>query len=106
MDFDFFDVFRICISISPKISQSQVSPESFPGKAFGAFLIDPFNTIKAFCKPRIKVGTEWVTKGQTCEQATMAVGGIARAIFDRLFKWLIVKCNNTLIDPTLKVSQK
>ena len=51
----------------------------------------------------------------------MAVGGIARylvyliykyilyayicrAIFDRLFKWLIVKCNNTLIDPTLKVS--
>ena len=93
-------------SVSAKISQSQVSPESFPGKAFGAFLIDPFNTIKAFCKPRIKVGTEWVTKGQTCEQATMAVGGIARAIFDRLFKWLIVKCNNTLIDPTLKVSQK
>merc|ERR1719461_1696710 len=60
------------------------------------------NLIKAFCKPRIKVGTEWVTKGQTCEQATNAVGGIARAIFDRLFKWLIVKCNDTLIDATLK----
>merc|ERR1719348_1468547 len=58
--------------------------------------------IKAFCKPRIKVGTEWVTKGQTCEQATNAVGGIARAIFVRLFKWLIEKCNDTLIDATLK----
>merc|ERR1719295_823054 len=58
--------------------------------------------IKAFCKPRIKVGTEWVTKGQTCEQATNAVGGIARAIFDRVFKWLIIKCNDTLIDPTMK----
>merc|ERR1719295_1782973 len=58
--------------------------------------------IKAFCKPRIKVGTEWVTKGQTCEQATNAVGGIARAIFDRVFKWLIIKCNDTLIDATLK----
>merc|ERR1719154_463764 len=58
--------------------------------------------IKAFCKPRIKVGTEWVTKGQSCEQATGAVGGIARSIFDRLFKWLIEKCNDTLIDPTLK----
>merc|ERR1711889_31922 len=58
--------------------------------------------VKAFCKPRIKVGTEWVTKGQTCEQATMAVGGIARAIFDRIFKWLIEKCNDTLIDATLK----
>merc|ERR1719154_84360 len=58
--------------------------------------------IKAFCKPRIKVGTEWVTKGQSCEQATGAVGGIARAIFDRVFKWLIEKCNDTLIDATLK----
>merc|ERR1719208_632009 len=58
--------------------------------------------IKVFCKPRIKVGTEWVTKGQTCEQATNAVGGIARAIFDRLFKWLIEKCNDTLIDASLK----
>merc|ERR1712055_755124 len=34
--------------------------------------------------------------------ATNAVGGIARAIFDRIFKWLIEKCNDTLIDPTLK----
>merc|ERR1719326_1304231 len=58
--------------------------------------------IKAFCKPRIKVGTEWVTKGQTCVQATNAVGGIARAIFDRIFKWLIIKCNDTLIDASLK----
>jgi hypothetical protein len=24
--------------------------------------------MKSFCKPKIKVGTEWVTKGQTCEQ--------------------------------------
>merc|ERR1712158_248883 len=60
--------------------------------------------IKAFCKPRIKVGTEWVTKGQTCDQAVGATGGIARAIFDRVFKWLIVKCNNTLLDPTMKKS--
>merc|ERR1712020_594011 len=53
-------------------------------------------------KPKIKVGTEWVTKGQTCEQATNAIGGIARATFDRLFKWLIIKCNDTLIDKSMK----
>merc|ERR1712183_362251 len=63
---------------------------------------DAVQMFKAFCKPRIKVGTEWVTKAQSCEQSTNAVGGIARAIFDRLFKWLIEKCNETLIDPTLK----
>merc|ERR1719204_1378021 len=33
-----------------------------------------------------------------------AVGGIARAIFDRIFKWLIIKCNDTLIDATMKKS--
>merc|ERR1712083_594848 len=30
------------------------------------------------------------------------VGGIARASFDRLFKWLIIKCNDTLIDKSMK----
>jgi len=79
-----------------------VSITSFPGKAASVFGINPAAMIKAFCKPRIKVGTEWVTKGQTCDQAAGAVGGIARAIFDRLFKWLIIKCNDTLIDATLK----
>merc|ERR1719357_242264 len=47
-------------------------------------------------------GIVYETKGQTCEQATMATGGIARAIFDRIFKWLIDKCNDTLIDASLK----
>ena len=79
-------------------------PDTFPGKAAAGCGIDAFLMIKAFCKPRIKVGTEWVTKSQTCEQATGAVGGIARAIYDRVFKWLIEKCNDTLIDPTLKKS--
>ena len=55
-------MYSVSHNILQKVSHSQVSPDSFPGKAFGAFLIDPFNTIKAFCKPRIKVGTEWVSE--------------------------------------------
>ena len=81
-----------------------VGPDTYPGKAAALCGVDGFQMIKAFCKPRIKVGTEWVTKGQTCEQATNAVGGIARGIYDRVFKWLIERCNETLIDPTLKKS--
>merc|ERR1711887_381772 len=81
---------------------SHVGPDTFPGKAAALCGVDAASLLKAFCKPRIKVGTEWVTKAQSCEQATNAVGGIARAIFDRIFKWLIEKCNDTLIDPTLK----
>ena len=37
------------------------------GKAAGAFQIPAAAMIKAFCKPRIKVGTEWVTKGKAPE---------------------------------------
>merc|ERR1719211_607726 len=73
-----------------------------PWKVAILFGVDPVAMIKAFCKPRIKVGTEWVTKGQTCEQAGNATGGVARACFDRLFKWLIEKCNDTLIDHSMK----
>merc|ERR1712226_1450974 len=60
--------------------------------------------IKAFCKPKIKVGTEWVTKAQNVDQALNGVGAIARATFDRVFKWLIEKCNDTLIDKAMKKS--
>merc|ERR1719200_104983 len=80
----------------------EIGPDTYAGKAAASMGVNPAAMIKAFCKPRIKVGTEWVTKGQTCVQATNAVGGIARAIFDRIFKWLIIKCNDTLIDATMK----
>ena len=81
-------------------------PDTQPGtwawRAAALCGVDPAALLKAFCKPRIKVGTEWVTKGQNVDQATNATGGIARAIYDRLFKWLIEKCNETLIDPEMK----
>merc|ERR1711981_1145127 len=82
--------------------QAEPGDLSFPLKVAELFGVDCHAMLKAFCKPKIKVGTEWVTKGQSVEQATNAVGGIARATFDRLFKWLIIKCNDTLIDKTMK----
>merc|ERR1719153_372454 len=74
----------------------------FPEKIATLFGVEKFELFKSFCKPKIKVGTEWVTKGQSCEQATNGVGGIARATFDRIFRWLIIKCNDTLIDKSMK----
>merc|ERR1711988_1445750 len=82
--------------------QAELDDMGFPNKIAELFGTNPLELFKAFCKPKIKVGTEWVTKGQTCAQATNGVGGIARACFDRLFKWLIIKCNETLIDATMK----
>merc|ERR1712209_209024 len=82
--------------------QAEPGELDFPKKIATLFGVDCNAMLKAFCKPKIKVGTEWVTKGQTIEQSVNAVGGIARAIFDRVFKWLIVKCNDTLIDASMK----
>ena len=76
--------------------------EGYPTKVADLVGVNVQELMKAFCKPKIKVGTEWVLKLQSCEQATNAVGGIARATFNLLFKWLIIKCNETLIDPTMK----
>ena len=64
--------------------------------------VDPEAMMKAYCKPKIKVGTEWVTKGQNIEQSTQSVAGIARGLYDRAFKFIVEKCNETLVDPTMK----
>ncbi len=52
--------------------------------------------------PTRQVGSEWVTKGQNVDQATNAVAGIARAVFERQFRYLVDKCNQTLVDPTMR----
>ena len=92
------------VKFKQKGRDDQAEPDdmAFPNKIAELFGVNVDQMLKAFCKPKIKVGTEWVTKGQTCEQAVSAVGGIARAVFDRVFKWLIIKCNDTLIDKTMK----
>ena len=58
--------------------------------------------ITYFCKPKLKVGTEWVQKGSTCAAAASSVSGIARAIYERTFRITVEKCNETLCDPTMK----
>merc|ERR1712109_191493 len=82
--------------------QAEPGDMAYPTKVAAMFGCDVHELLKAFCKPKIKVGAEWVTKQTSCESAQNGVGGIARSCFDRLFKWLIIKCNDTLIDKTMK----
>ncbi|KZS11384.1 Myosin heavy chain [Daphnia magna] len=49
-----------------------------------------------FLKPRIKVGNEFVTQGRNVNQVVYSIGAMAKAIFDRLFKWLVKRVNETL----------
>jgi len=55
-----------------------------------------------FIRPKIKVGTEWVYKGQNADNCLNAIAALARSMYNRLFLWLVDLCNRTLIDPTMK----
>ncbi|CAH2255041.1 jg7220 [Pararge aegeria aegeria] len=58
--------------------------------------VDVQDLYKNLLKPRIKVGNEFVTQGRNKDQVTNSVGALCKGIFDRLFKWLVKKCNETL----------
>merc|ERR1711962_1785453 len=92
------------VHFKQKGRDDQAEPDDleFPKKVAELFGVPCDDFMKAFCKPKIKVGTEWVTKGQSVEQATNGVGAIARSTYNRLFIWLIEMCNKTLLDPTMK----
>ncbi|XP_050346494.1 myosin heavy chain, non-muscle isoform X1 [Nymphalis io] len=51
---------------------------------------------KAFLKPRIKVGRDFVTKAQTKEQVEFSVEAIGKACYERLFRWLVNRINRSL----------
>ncbi|XP_057329262.1 myosin heavy chain, muscle isoform X10 [Microplitis mediator] len=58
--------------------------------------VDCQDLYKNLLKPRIKVGNEFVTQGRNKDQVAYSVGAMSKAMFDRVFKWLVKKCNETL----------
>ena len=85
-----------------KEEQAEIKDDTNALKVAALCGIDGEWMINYFCKPKLKVGTEWVNKGSTCSQAANSVAGIARAIYERTFRIVVEKCNETLIDPTMK----
>merc|ERR1719334_2988408 len=85
-----------------KEEQAEIKDDANSQKVAALCGIDCEWMITYFCKPKLKVGTEWVQKGSTCTQAASSVSGIARGIYERSFRLVVDKCNETLCDPTMK----
>nr|3JAX_A Chain A, myosin 2 heavy chain [Schistosoma mansoni]3JAX_B Chain B, myosin 2 heavy chain [Schistosoma mansoni] len=51
---------------------------------------------RSILTPRIKVGRDVVQKAQTKEQADFAIEALAKAKFERLFRWILTRVNKAL----------
>merc|ERR1711963_381929 len=88
-----------------KEEQAEVKDDTNALKVAELCGIDAEWMITYFCKPKLRVGGEWVAKGQTCTGAASGVSGLGRKIYELVFRFIVDKCNKTLIDPTMKKVQ-
>merc|ERR1712226_648132 len=88
-----------------KDEQAEIKDDTNAQKVATLFGIDCEWMINYFCKPKLRVGGEWVSKGQSCSGAAAGVGGLGRKTYELVFRFITDKCNKTLIDPTMKKVQ-
>ncbi|XP_074040829.1 myosin heavy chain isoform X34 [Leptinotarsa decemlineata] len=87
-----------CMKFKQRGREEQAEPDGTEeGERVGKLLgVDTAALYQAFVKPRIKVGNEFVTQGRNVNQVSYSVGAMSKAMFDRVFKFLVKKCNETL----------
>ena len=63
-----------------------------------AFLlgVNAGDLLKGLLKPKIKVGTEFVTQGRNKDQVNYSVSALAKSLYNRMFEWLVKRVNKTL----------
>ncbi|XP_053186083.1 myosin-7-like [Scomber japonicus] len=65
-------------------------------KAAYLMCLNSADLIKALCHPRVKVGNEWVTKGQNVAQVYYAISALSKSVYEKMFLWMVVRINQQL----------
>ncbi|KAM7372302.1 hypothetical protein PAMP_009481 [Pampus punctatissimus] len=76
--------------------QADVESTEVADKVAHLMAINSGELQKGITRPRVKVGNEFVTKGQNQDQCVYSIGALAKAIYDRMFKWMVTRINKTL----------
>uniref|UniRef100_A0A8D3EG54 Myosin-7B n=1 Tax=Scophthalmus maximus TaxID=52904 RepID=A0A8D3EG54_SCOMX len=81
-----------------KQREEQAEPDGTEDADKIAYLLglNSADMLKALCYPRVKVGNEYVTKGQTVPQVNNSVTALAKSIYERMFLWMVVRINQML----------
>ncbi|KAM9209686.1 myosin-1 isoform 2-T2 [Dugong dugon] len=81
-----------------KQREEQAEPDGTEVADKAAYLqsLNSADLLKALCFPRVKVGNEFVTKGQTVQQVYNAVGALAKAVYEKMFLWMVTRINQQL----------
>ncbi|CAI5772897.1 myosinmyosin-15 [Podarcis lilfordi] len=80
----------------PREEQAEADGTESADKAAYLMGVNSSDMLKGLVHPRVKVGNEYVTKGQSVEQVSYSVGALSKAVYDRMFKWLVTRINKTL----------
>nr|XP_009679962.1 PREDICTED: myosin heavy chain, skeletal muscle, adult-like [Struthio camelus australis] len=86
------------LKFKQKQREEQAEPDGTEVADKAAYLmgLNSADMLKAMCYPRVKVGNEFVTKGQTVEQVHNAVGALAKAVYEKMFLWMVIRINQQL----------
>uniref|UniRef100_A0A8B9N208 Myosin heavy chain 3 n=1 Tax=Accipiter nisus TaxID=211598 RepID=A0A8B9N208_9AVES len=81
-----------------KPREEQAEPDGTEEADKAAYLmgLNSADLLKALCCPRVKVGNEYVMKGQTADQVHQAVNAISKSVYEKLFLWMVMRINQQL----------
>ena len=84
--------------VNPTASHPHLPPSVSPEADKSAYLmgLNSADLLKGLCHPRVKVGNEYVTKGQSVQQVYYSIGALAKAVYEKMFNWMVVRINNSL----------
>ncbi|XP_041854267.1 myosin-4-like [Melanotaenia boesemani] len=81
-----------------KQREEQAEPDGTEEADKAAYLmgLNSADLLKNLCYPRVKVGNEYVTKGQNVQQVYNSIGALAKSVYEKMFLWMVVRINQQL----------